>query len=110
MSFEITAKVLMGDDGSVVGISIVADAETYSEDFVSHFPAALRAKKATIAIEGEKVVLEGPTFDGTMKKFEFSPTPEELEGLKASIFAEGKKLAIEPDGMMYVGFNLVVES
>ena len=112
MSLEITAKVLRGNDElqKVVGISIIAGAETYSEDFVSRFPAALRTKKATLTVEDGKVVLEGPTFSGSMRKFEFSPTAEELDGLNASIFAQDKKLAFKADGMLSAGFRLVVEA
>ena len=112
MSLKITAKVLRGNDElkKVVGFSIIAGGETYSEDFVSRFPAALGAKKASLTVEDGKVVLEGPTFSGSMRKFEFSPTAEELDGLNASIFAKDKKLAFRPDGMMFVGFQLVVEA
>ena len=43
---EITTKVLKGPDGKVIGISLVAGAESYSEDFIGRFPKALMEKKA----------------------------------------------------------------
>src|SRR3990167_10995642 len=82
MTFEIAVKVLKGSDGKVNGISFVAGAETYSEDFIGRFPRSLRKGEATIVIMDNKIVLEGPTFNGK-QKFVFKPKPEELEGLKA---------------------------
>ena len=109
MSFEIAVKVLKGADGEVNGISFVAGAETYSEDFVGRFPRSLMKGEATIGIEDDKIVLKGPTFNGK-GKFVFKPKPEELEGLKASVFAGGeKKLTLGPDGMLTPGFKLTVK-
>ena len=109
MAFEIAVKVLKGSDGKVNGISFVAGAETYLEDFIGRFPRSLRKGEATIGIDDDKIVLEGPTFNGK-GKFAFTPKPEELEGLKASIFAGGeKKPTLESDGMLTPGFKLTMK-
>ena len=108
---EITTKVLKGPDGKVIGISLVAGPESYSEDFIERFPKALVEKEATISIDGQKLVFEGPTFSGNMRRFEFIPTPEELEGLEASIFAKDKKPTLEPEPFSLTpGFRLTVKN
>ena len=107
MALEIEVKVLKGKDGKVNGISFVAGAETYSEDFIARFPRALREGRATLGIIDNKIVLEGPIFTGSKQKFEFKLKPGDLEGLKASVFAGGEKMsALTPDGMLTPGFRL----
>ncbi len=111
MALEIEVKVLRGDDGKVNGISFVAGPEAHSEDFIEHFLKALRDGKAIFGIDDGKVVLEGPTFTGNKRRFEFTPNPEELEGLRASVFAEGddgKKLTLKHDGILTPGFRLIL--
>lgn len=109
MSFEIEVKVLKGKDGKVNGVSFVAGAETYSEDFVGRFPGALRKGEASIGIIGDKIVLEGPIFSGGKRKFEFKPKSEDLEGLKTSIFAGSeKKSVLTPAGMLTPGFKFTM--
>lgn len=108
MSLEIETTVLTGPDGKVIGISLVAGAETYSEDFIGRFPRAFMRGEATIAIDGEEIVFEGPTFSGDKRTFRFRPEPAALAGLKANVFTESVKKAFEPDGMMTPGFKIVV--
>jgi hypothetical protein len=109
MAYEIQVTVLRTADGRVIGASFVAGAESYSEDFVERFPRSLWKGEATISINGDRIVLNGPTYNGR-GEFEFRPNPDDLEGLKASIFADGeKKPTIEPAGVMTPGFQIVMK-
>ncbi|HBB37405.1 MAG: hypothetical protein UX02_C0001G0305 [Candidatus Moranbacteria bacterium GW2011_GWC1_45_18] len=109
MPLEIEVEVLKNPDGKIIGISLVAGAETYSEDFVQRFPRALVKKEATISAEGQRLIFEGPTFMGRMKKFEFEPSPEDFNGLMQTFFTDKKKITVEPAGMLMHGFKLVIK-
>ena len=81
-------------DAKIIGISLIAHEEAPSKYFIKRFFEALHQKraspqnKATIKIINNKVVFEGPGFRGYRTKFEFEPKPEELDGLKTSIFSQ----------------------
>lgn len=108
MALEIETKILRGADGKkVIGISLVAGAETYSEDFVGRFPRALLAQKAKVTIEGNKVIFEGPIFTGSNLKFELKLKPEEIAGIKSVL--ENPEQRLGRDGMLTPGFRIFVD-
>ena len=106
---EIEVKVLRGIDGRINGMSVVSGPESYSEDFVSRLPRALASGDAQITIDGEEIVLEGPTFNGSKKQFRAKLVSEELEGLKENVLAEGKERTLKPAGMLTPGFQFTVK-
>jgi hypothetical protein len=108
MALEIEVKVLRDDAGKVNGISFVAGPETYSELFVGEFPNALRGGEATIRLDDDTLILEGPVMD---RKFKFQVTAEEAEGLRENLFGDddGTKLTVEPAEMLTSGFKIVAK-
>lgn len=109
MSMEIEVRVLRRADGQVNGMSVVSGPEAYSEDFVSRLPRALASGDAQITIDGEEVVIEGPSYSGDKKQFRAKLESEEVEGLRANVLTEGKERVLKPAGIMTPGFQFTVK-
>ena len=119
---ELRIEFLKNCDEKVIGISVFAGADDGSIDFMEHFLEEFPKKKkskADIYLKNDKVVIEGLDSSGIIRKAEFVPAPEVLEGLMTSIFAKGrklkdKKLVFQPDPLsprwMTPGFELRVDS
>ena len=118
MALEIIVRVLREKDepnGKVIGISLIAQQDLYSKDFVRRFFEAMHQKnaslqnRAVVKIADDKVVFEGLGFGGYRTKFEFKPKPDEFDGLKTSIFSKKYKVKLKRDGGLTPGFRITIQ-
>jgi hypothetical protein len=110
---EICSRVVKDASGTAIAISLVPNVDHYwSQLLCGMLPLSLRSNMASVRVIDAKVVISVQVLDDVLT-YEMQPVPKDLEQLRETVFADGKKLLVlrgpAPEKLLYPGAYITAE-
>jgi len=107
MEFPIEARCcLIVHEGTLIGVSLIAEGQSQAESFCSCFPREFIFKKSTIEIESLNIIFR----DSNGNTCSFSLPEEYFEELRILLLKTSEdSLAISHDGILTPGFKITLD-